>query len=145
MTRQTISLSDHSWQFGQVPRRSFADANIYDLPDASEWLPATVPGNVRTDLLALGRIPDLFLGEQYQDGLWVEGVDWWYRCRVKLPDFSQEERSQRFLKPLRSGPKRAFITFAGIDYLSALFINGREMSRHEGMFSPQTVEITGAL
>ena len=34
-----------------------------------------VPGNVRTDLLALGRIPDPFFGEQYQDSLWVEGVD----------------------------------------------------------------------
>ena len=56
---------------------------------------------------------------------------------MKLSDLEQ--------KPVRFGSKRAFITFAGIDYLSALFLNGREMSRHEGMFSPQTVEITGAL
>ena len=29
---------------------------------SAEWLPATVPGGVHTDLLALGRIPDPFVG-----------------------------------------------------------------------------------
>ena len=41
--------------------------------------------------------------------------------------------------------QRAFLEFDGIDTLSALFVDGRELSRHGGMFSRQTVEIPPAL
>ena len=56
MTRRIINLSDNQWHFGQVPRRSFTAPDVYDLPAVTEWLPATVPGNVRTDLLALDQL-----------------------------------------------------------------------------------------
>ncbi|GIK41423.1 MAG: hypothetical protein BroJett011_52560 [Chloroflexota bacterium] len=69
MTRFTLNLGDSSWSFGQVPRRPFAAPDVYDLPAVTEWLPATVPGNVRTDLLALGRIPYPFFAEQYKESL----------------------------------------------------------------------------
>lgn len=132
MTRFTLDLGDSSWSFGQVPRRPFSAPDVYDLPAVTEWLPAVIPGNVRTDLLALGRIPDPFFGEQYKESLWVEEVDWWYRRTVEPP-------------PMYSAESRAFLIFEGIDYLSAIFANGREMARHEGMFSRQIVEITEAL
>ncbi len=131
MPRQTINLGDDNWHFGQVPRRGFTDANIYDLPAVTEWLPATVPGNVRTDLLALGRIPDPSFAEGYKESLWVEEMDWWYRRQIQLDPLTSE--------------RRAFLMFAGIDYLSAIFVDGQEMTRHEGMFSHQVVEVTGAL
>ncbi|MBE7550519.1 MAG: hypothetical protein HS126_05540 [Anaerolineales bacterium] len=131
MTRFTLNLGGSSWSFGQVPRRPFAAPDVYDLPAVTEWLPAVIPGNVRTDLLALGRILDPFFGEQYKESLWVEEVDWWYRRAVE--------------PPLVSTTSRAFLIFEGIDYLSAIFINGREMAHHEGMFSRQIVEITEAL
>jgi len=130
--RHTLNLGNADWHFGQVSRRAFTDPDIYDLPAVAEWLPATVPGNVRTDLLALGRIPDPFFGEQYKESLWVEEVDWWYRCRIEPPaSFSTTSR--------------AFLIFEGIDYLSAIFVNGNETIRHEGMFSRQIIEITVAL
>lgn len=132
MTRHTFSLNDTNWSFGQVPRRPFTDPDVYDLPAVTEWLPAVIPGNVRTDLLALRRIPDPFFGEQYKESLWVEEVDWWYRRTIESP-------------PALSKESRAFLIFEGIDYLSAIFVNGRELARHEGMFSRQIVEITETL
>lgn len=132
MTRFSLNLGDSLWSFGQVPRRPFSASDVYDLPNVIEWLPATVPGNVRTDLLALGRIPDPFFGEQYKESLWVEEVDWWYRRTVEPP-------------PTFSTESRAFLIFEGIDYLSAIFVNGGEMARHEGMFSQQIIEISEAL
>ncbi len=132
VTRFTLNLGDANWRFGQVPRRPFTSSDVYDLPAVTEWLPATVPGNVRTDLLALGRIPDPFFGEQYQQSLWVEDVDWWYRRLIEPP-------------AAFGVASRAFLIFEGIDYLSAIFVNGREMARHEGMFSRQIVEISEAL
>lgn len=131
MPRQTISLNDTAWQFGQVERQSFAASKLFDLPAVTEWLPATVPGNVRTDLLALGRIPDPFLAAGYRNSLWVEETDWWYHRTVQTGAFGP--------------PQRAFLRFHGIDYLSAIFINRQEIARHEGMFSRQTLEITEAL
>lgn len=140
MTRHLLSLDDNSWLFGQVPRRPFTAPDVYDLPAVTEWLPAAVPGNVRTDLLALGRIPDPFFGQQYQQSLWVEDVDWWYRRTVEPGDLGATHfGSASHLA------KRAFLVFEGIDYLSAIFVNGREMARHEGMFSRQIVEITETL
>jgi beta-mannosidase len=130
--RHTFDLNDTNWLFGQVPRQPFAKPDVYDLPAVSEWFPATIPGNVRTDLLALGRIPDPFFGEQYRESLWVEACDWWYRRTIEPP------------APFSAG-SRAFLVFEGIDYLSAIFVNGRELARHEGMFSRQTIEISAAL
>lgn len=129
--RRSVDLGGDAWQFGQAPRRPFTSPEAYDLPAVAEWLPATVPGNVRLDLLALGRIPDPFFGEGYRDSLWVETVDWWYRRPLEV-------------EPL--GPAgRAFLVFEGIDYLSAVYVDGQELARHEGMFSRQVIEITPAL
>ncbi len=131
MTRHTISLNDAAWHFGQVERRPFTAPNLFDLPAVREWLPATIPGNVRTDLLAQGRIPNPVAEQGYRRSLWVEEADWWYRRQVRVET----------LAPTR----RAFLRFHGIDYLSAIFINGQQAARHEGMFSHQTLEITRAL
>jgi len=130
VSRSTISLNDNLWRFGQAPRCPFAAFNVFDLHRVQEWLPATVPGNVRTDLLALNRIPDPFFGENYKESLWVENVDWWYGRTLDLDP----------LPPATC----VFLIFDGIDYLSAIFVNGREMARHEGMFSRQIIEVTPA-
>lgn len=37
-----------------------------------EWLPATVPGTVHTDLMAAGKIPDPFFGINEKLVQWVE-------------------------------------------------------------------------
>lgn len=128
--RETSNLGGTSWQFGQVPRRPFDAPHVDDRVDVVEWLPATVPGNVRSDLLALRRILDPFLGDYYQASLPMEDWDWWYRRTLNLSIGLDQ---------------RAFLIFEGIDYLSAVFVNGQELGRHEGMFSRQVYEITDAL
>ena len=131
MSRHTINLSDNNWRFGQAPRCPFTSTNVYDLSSVTGWLPAIIPGNVRTDLLALGRIPGPFWAEDYKESLWVENVDWWYRRKIEVEALVTTQR--------------AFLVFEGIDYLSAIFVNGQEMARHEGMFSRQIIEITETL
>ncbi|MEM7344496.1 MAG: sugar-binding domain-containing protein [Chloroflexota bacterium] len=128
MTRLTTNLSSESWYFGHVPPQPFTAEDIYDLSAVDIWLPATIPGNVRTDLLSLELIPEPFIDEGYKNSLWVENVDWWYKCELT---HQQIEASQQ-----------AYLMFAGIDYLSAIFINGQEQSRHEGMFSRQIIDLT---
>jgi beta-mannosidase len=127
----TISLNDNLWTFGQVSRCLVDAANVNDMAHVTEWLPATVPGNVRTDLLALNRIPDPFWAEDHKKSLWVEDVDWWYRHPIEVDQLAPAHRT--------------YLVFEGIDYLSAIFVNGQEMARHEGMFSRQIIEVTHAL
>ena len=99
-----------------------------DRADVDEWLPATVPGNVRSDLLALGRMEDPFYGTNNEDSQWVDAFDWWYTRPLQVR--------------LREG-ERAFLIFDGIDYISAVYLDQIELGRHEGMFSRQVYEITG--
>jgi len=120
----------HSWEFGRTSRRPFDAPDVFDRDSVQTWLPARVPGNVRLDLLSLAMIPDPFRGEQYRGSAWVDSVDWWYRAPLPAD--------------LPAGG-RVFLRFHGVDYRSAVFVNGREMNRHEGMFSRQTIEITDAL
>ena len=123
-------LSGNSWTCGSVSRQAFNLRNVDDRADVVEWLPAVIPGNVRSDLLALGRIPPLFFSDDYRASLWVEDCDWWYRRPLDLT----------------LGPdQRAFLVFEGIDYLSAVLLNGRELGRQAGMFSQQVYEVSDAL
>lgn len=126
MTRRTRDLGGTEWRFGSVARQPLG-ARVDDRAEVKEWLPATVPGNVRTNLLAAGRIEDPFYGLNNQDSQWVEVYDWWY---VRPLDLS--------LMPGES----AFLSFEGIDYISAVYLDGKELGRHEGMFSRQVYEIT---
>lgn len=128
-TARAIDISALDWQFGSVaprPWRAQSDLNDNDIDQVTHWQPATVPGNVRSDLLALGQIPDPFVSDGAEASRWVEGVDWWYRARL----------------PLQVDPgQRAFLELDGVDTLSAVFVAGRELGRHDGMFSRQTLEI----
>jgi beta-mannosidase len=89
-----------------------------------------VPGNVRSDLLALGKIEDPFFGTNNEASQWVDEYDWWYKRPLDL----------------RLGDQgRAFLCFEGIDYLSAVWLDEIELGRHEGMFSRQVYEITDSM
>ncbi len=128
--RRIVDLSGSDWQFGCVPQKSINCENANDCYQVAEWLPATVPGNVRADLLALGCISDPFYGLNNEDSRWVEQWDWWYRKDLSFQ--------------LGEG-ERAFLVFEGVDYISAVYFNEVELGRHEGMFSRQVYEITNAV
>ena len=123
---RTTDLGGAQWRFGSVPRRPL-DSPANDRSDVEEWLPATVPGNVRSDLLALGKIEDPFFGTNNEASQWVDDLDWWYARPLDLE--------------LRAG-ERAFLSFEGIDYISAVCLDEVELAHHEGMFSRQVYEIT---
>ena len=74
----TQSLNDN-WQFREA--------------GTDEWLPAQVPGSVHTDLLALERIPDPFVGDNERRVQWVAERDWEYRCTFEVaPRLLDEDR-----------------------------------------------------
>ncbi len=86
-----------------------------------EWLPATVPGGVHTDLLALGRIPDPFVGDNERRVQWVAQSDWEYRYSFTVPGDLLVEA-------------RVWLVCDGLDTLATVTLNGQEMGRTDNMF-----------
>ena len=131
MTRQLLDLSGSDWKLGRAPTASSPGrADWGELDQIAEWLQATVPGNVRADLVRAGHIPDLFAGTQAEDSQWVDGHSWWLVRDWHLPP---------------SPGTRVHLVFRGVDYLWDLFLNGHHLVRHEGMFSPLVLEVTDLL
>ena len=106
------------WQFRQV--------------GTEEWLPATVPGGVHTDLLALDRIPDPFVGDNEKHVQWVAESDWEYGYRFA------------------SGPEllaqpHIWLVCDGLDTLATVTLNGRLLAHTHNMFRQYRWDVTDLL
>lgn len=127
MSRRILDLSALPWQFGRVNRQPFGPRPADDRAAVAEWLPARVPGDVRADLIAAGRIPPLDTPEGIAGGSWVDDYDWWYR--VTLPG--------------EFPPGETIVLEAdGIDYYSAIWLDDRLLTTHAGMFARQVVMLS---
>jgi beta-mannosidase len=128
MPLRSVELNGEDWWLGQAPLDSIpGQATWQEMEHVGEWLPAIVPGNVRADLLRLGRLPDLNYAMQSLSAQWVDDHSWWMVREFQL-ELAQKERAHLILR--------------GIDYVSDLFLNGHYLGRHEGMFSPQRHDIS---
>jgi beta-mannosidase len=89
----------------------------WDMPG---WLPARVPGCVLDDLARAGEVPDLYHGRNSRLAEWVANRTWVYRTRL-------------------AGPAR--VRFEGVDHEATVFVDGEEVARHEGAFTPFEIKV----
>src|SRR5512143_4118950 len=81
-----------------------------------EWLPATVPGGVHTDLLALGRIPDPFVADNELKVQWIGESGWEYRRTFDLePALLQQDHT--------------YLVCDGLDTLAEVSFNGTPLGQ----------------
>ncbi|HUH62128.1 MAG TPA: glycoside hydrolase family 2 protein [Terracidiphilus sp.] len=69
--RNVVQTLDHGWQFRQISAEP-QDAG-------TDWMPATVPGDVHLDLLANKKISDPFYRDNESKLQWIEKESWEYR------------------------------------------------------------------
>jgi len=112
---------------GQVPRQPFSAAPADDRAEVTAWRPARVPGDVRADLIAAGRIPPVDTPAGIAAGAWVDECDWWYRAQVDGECAANEV---------------AILEADGIDYYSAIWLDGHLLTTHAGMFARQTASLS---
>ncbi len=86
-----------------------------------EWLPATVPGGVHTDLLDLGMIPDPFIGDNEKKVMWIAEQDWEYTYTF-TPDADVLTETQ------------VFLVADGIDTLAKVSLNGMILGNVNNQF-----------
>lgn len=104
MQKQSL---DGEWQFRQC--------------GTDEWLPATVPGGVHTDLLALGKIPDPFVADNELKVMWVAESDWEYRHNFTVnTDVLTKENIA--------------LVCDGLDTIADVYLNGTYLGHAENMF-----------
>jgi beta-mannosidase len=101
--------------------QSLAGAWEFRQAGTEEWLPANVPGGVHTDLLALGCIPDPFVGDNEKRVAWVAEADWEYRYQFDIaPDLLHQPH--------------IWLVCDGLDTLATVSLNGHQLGHTENMF-----------
>ena len=84
-------------------------------------MPARVPGCVHTDLLAAGKIPDPFWGDNEAQLQWIEERDWEYQASFTVQ------------KSLLAAEVVELVA-DGLDTVATVTLNGQEIARTENMF-----------
>ena len=87
----------------------------------TEWQPATVPGGVHTDLLALGQIPDPFVADNELKVMWVAENDWEYRYSFTVDAGLLDE-------------EKVALVCDGLDTIADVYINGTYLGHADNMF-----------
>lgn len=98
---------NENWQFSQAGK--------------NEWLPATVPGTVHTDLMTNGKIEDPFYRLNERDVQWIDKVGWEYKTTffVDAPILNKAV---------------AELEFEGLDTYAEVSVNGNVVLNADNMF-----------
>jgi len=94
----------------------------------SEWLPATVPGDVHLDLLKDGKIDDPLYGTNAEKCKWIEEKTWVYKKVFSV--------SKDFIQ------KKVELVFDGLDLDAEVFLNGVKIGEHHNAFIPYIIDVT---
>ena len=98
----------------------------------NEWLPATVPGTVHTDLLANDKIEDPFYRLNELDQQWIDKVDWEYKSTFTV-DKSILNRD------------KIVLDFEGLDTYADVSVNGEKVLSADNMFREWQVDVKDLL
>jgi beta-mannosidase len=115
--RTEVSLNS-GWKFREVGK--------------TEWLPATVPGCVHTDLLENKKIDDPFYRDNEKQLQWIGKTDWEYQTVFNVSAAVLKRRNLE-------------IVFDGLDTYADVFLNDRAILAADNMFRTWRVDVKSAL
>ena len=121
------------WQMIPAPRINDEGAAISQAGyKAHNWMPATVPGTALTTMIDRGIYPDPDYGlNNLAIPESLNQQDYWYRVEFRLP------------KPARD--HRLTLTFEGINYAAAVWLNGQSLGAIKGAFIRGVFDVTSAI
>ena len=97
-----------------------------------QWMPASVPGCVHTDLLENQVIGDPFYRLNEQNLQWIDKTDWEYRTNFRAPaNLLKKENIE--------------IVFKGLDTYADVYLNGNLILKADNMFREWKVNITSII
>ena len=118
-------LSGKDWQFREGPL-PVGNAIPADLA-GGEWMRAEIPGNVQADLDDLEKLGAWTYGETDPRVYQPEKQNWWYRKSFTVPKTLQDRRLN--------------LVFDGVDHQCDVWLNGKFLGSHAGMFRRFSFEV----
>ena len=114
IAQEAVMLLTSGWKFRKAE-------------STDKWLPASIPGNIYTDLFANKLIPDPFLGCNSGNLKWVDDCDWEYKTQFTI-------NSDVFL---RSDTE---LEFKGLDTYAKVYLNDSLVLTADNMFRAWKVD-----
>jgi len=94
----------------------------------TDWMDASVPGCVHTDLMTNKKIEDPFYRLNERDQQWIDKVNWEYKTTFEVtPEIEQRDR--------------IVLDFKGLDTYADVYINEKQVLTADNMFREWTVDI----
>jgi beta-mannosidase len=125
---------DGAWQFRRVVSDSYPKPSAQPTTGepTTDWMPATVPGDVHLDLLANKKIPEPFYRDNESKLQWIEKVAWEYRRELKVDDATLNHQHLE-------------LVFEGLDAACRIYLNGEQLLAPENMFREWRMDVKGKL
>ncbi len=101
---------------------------VFNQVGKNEWLPATVPGTVHTDLIKNNKIDDPFYRLNEHKLQWIDKLNWEYKTTFNID-------SKLFKKD------RIQLNFKGLDTYADVFVNGKKILSADNMFLDWNVDV----
>ncbi len=128
--RLTYNLNGEDWEVvSTIPEKGEKEEYYANKYDAMRAIPAKVPGDIYWDLMRAGELPDIFIGMNAKETYPYALKEWWYR---KIFTISKKEWEN----------KRIRLNFAGVDYATKIWLNGKFLGSHDGQFTPFEFEVS---
>jgi hypothetical protein len=123
----------NNWALSEAPKVQAGGEEISGASfNAKSWYTATVPGTVLTTLVDRGVYPDPDYGlNNLAIPESLNKQDYWYRSEFKAPDTVRG--------------KRLMLTFKGINYRAAVWLNGQPLGTITGAFIRGVFDVTEIL
>jgi beta-mannosidase len=116
------------WQLGW---RDAQVGGVEELNGQQKWIRARVPATVQMALHFAGELPHPYYNLNSEKYKWVDEKVWYYK--------------RGFDVAASAKGSSVFLCFDGIDYFARVWLNGKLLGRHEGMFGGPTIEVSDAV
>ncbi|MEZ0129734.1 glycoside hydrolase family 2 protein, partial [Flavobacterium sp. LBUM151] len=97
-----------------------------------KWFPATVPGEIHTDLLNNKIIPDPFYRDNEKKLQWIEKKDWEYKTTFKVTASTLKKKNTE-------------LVFDGLDTYATVYLNNKLVLKADNMFRQWRVDVKNVL
>lgn len=116
---------DGEWDLAEAQREMRSDK--LDLLGLT-WKPVKMPNTIQHALFQADAAPNPWYSDNWKKLQWIAERDWYLRRRFRMPDEWSGHHNR--------------LTFDGMDYTGAVWLDGKFLGFHEGMFGGPTFDIT---
>ncbi len=131
MLPQEISLNGADWRVLPMMPGEWEWKRVWEHPDQvyrSLWIPAQVPGAVQDDAHDAGLTPDFTRDFDSRACEWTSERDWIYLKEFDTPALPAGEIAR--------------LRFEGVDYACHVYLNGKHLGDHAGMYDAFEYDVT---